>query len=119
LAPNPGALADLVNWTLGSVEGRSLEHVALAGALLALGACFIFSAARGLQALTLGEEAAAAIGANLSRTRTLIVLGAAACTGGATAVAGIIGFRRYRRAAPWCARSAATIPRACWLAERA
>jgi iron complex transport system permease protein len=92
LAPNPGALADLVNWTLGSVEGRSLEHVALAGALLIVGAALTVFAARGLQALTLGEEAAAAIGANLSRTRTLIVLGAAACTGGATAVAGIIGF---------------------------
>jgi iron complex transport system permease protein len=92
LAPNPGALADLVNWTLGSVEGRSMEHVALAALLLALGAILIFASARGLQALTLGEEAAAAIGANLSRTRTLVVLGAAACTGGATAVAGIIGF---------------------------
>lgn len=92
LAPNPGALADLVNWTLGSVEGRSFEHVALAGALLVAGSALIFAAARGLQALTLGEEAAAAIGANLSRTRTLVVLGAAACTGGATAVAGVIGF---------------------------
>jgi len=92
LAPNPGALADLVNWTLGSVEGRSFEHVALAGGFLAAGAVFILLASRGLQALTLGEEAAAAIGANLSRTRTLVVLGAAACTGGATAVAGVIGF---------------------------
>lgn len=92
LAPNPGALADLVNWTLGSVEGRSLEHVALAGVLLAIGAALIFAAARGLQALTLGEEAAVAIGANLTNTRALVVLGAAACTGGATAVAGVIGF---------------------------
>jgi iron complex transport system permease protein len=92
LAPNPGALSDLVNWTLGSVEGRSLEHVALAAVLLTIGAVLIFSAARGLQALTLGEESAAAIGANLTNTRTLVVLGAAACTGGATAVAGIIGF---------------------------
>jgi iron complex transport system permease protein len=92
LAPNPGALADLVNWTLGSVEGRSLEHVFLAGALLVVGGALILFAARGLQALTLGEEAAAAIGAYLGRTRTLVILGAAACTGGATAVAGIIGF---------------------------
>lgn len=92
LAPNPGALADLVNWTLGSVEARSYEHVALVGMLFLIGAGFIFAAARGLQALTLGEEAAAAIGANIMRTRTLVVLGAAACTGGATAVAGIIGF---------------------------
>lgn len=92
LAPNPGALADLVNWTLGSVEGRSLEDDALVAAFLVVGAAFILFAARGLQALTLGEEAAAAIGANLKRTRTLVVLGAAACTGGATAVAGVIGF---------------------------
>jgi iron complex transport system permease protein len=92
LAPNPGALADLVNWTLGSVEGRSLEHVFLAGALLVVGGALILFAARGLQALTLGEEAAAAIGADLGRTRTLVILGAAACTGVATAVAGIIGF---------------------------
>jgi len=92
LAPNPGALADLVNWTLGSVEGRSLNEAFLAGALLVIGAVFILFAARGLQALTLGEEGAAAIGANLNRTRTLVILGAAACTGGATAVAGIIGF---------------------------
>ncbi|MFO1018348.1 MAG: iron ABC transporter permease [Hyphomonadaceae bacterium] len=92
LAPNPGALADLVNWTLGSVEGRSMEHVILAAGLLIIGAALIFCAARGLQALTLGEETAAAIGANLSTTRALVVLGAAACTGGATAVAGVIGF---------------------------
>jgi iron complex transport system permease protein len=77
LAPNPGALADLVNWTLGSVEGRSFEHVALVGGFLAAGAILILIASRGLQALTLGEEAAAAIGANLPRTR---------------AVAGVIGF---------------------------
>lgn len=92
LAPNPGALADLVNWTLGSVEARSLQDAFLAGGFLAIGALLIFFAARGLQALTLGEEAASAIGANLSRTRALVVLGAAACTGGATAVAGVIGF---------------------------
>jgi iron complex transport system permease protein len=92
LAPNPGALADLVNWTLGSVEGRSLSDAALAAAFLAAGALLILCAARGLQALTLGEEAAAAIGANIGATRVLVVLGAAACAGGATAVAGVIGF---------------------------
>lgn len=92
LAPNPGALADLVNWTLGSVDGRSLNDAALVGVLFLIGAVLILFAARGLQALTLGEEAAAAIGANLAQTRTLVVLGAAACTGGATAVAGVIGF---------------------------
>lgn len=92
LAPNPGALADLVNWTLGSVEARSMSDAALVGGLFVVGAVLILVAGRGLQALTLGEEAAAAIGADINRTRVLIVLGAAACTGGATAVAGVIGF---------------------------
>lgn len=105
LAPNPGALADLVNWTLGSVEARSMHDVVLVGAFLFVGAALIFLAARGLQALTLGEEAAAVIGADLPRTRALVVLGAAACTGGATAVAGVIGFVGI--AAPHLARALA------------
>ena len=42
--------------------------------------------------MTLGEEAAATLGADIARTRALVVLGAAACTGGATAIAGVIGF---------------------------
>ena len=92
LAPNPGALADLVNWTLGSVEGRSLDDAALVAIFLIAGAALIAFAARGLQALTLGEEAAAAIGADIAHTRALVVLGAAACAGGATAVSGVIGF---------------------------
>lgn len=92
LAPNPSALSDLVNWTLGSVEGRSMNDVALVAGLLLAGAVLILTASRGLQALTLGEEAAAAIGADLKRTRMLVVLGAAACAGGATAVGGVIGF---------------------------
>ena len=69
-----------------------MQHVALVGALLLGGGGLILAAARGLQALTLGEEAAAALGADIPRTRALVVLGAAACTGGATAVAGVIGF---------------------------
>ncbi len=113
LAPNPGALSDLVNWTLGSVEARSLHDALLAGAFLIVGAALILFAARGLQALTLGEEAAAAIGANLPRTRWLVVLGAAACTGGATAVAGVIGFVGI--AAPHLVRALAGHDPACLL----
>ena len=92
LAPHPGALADVVNWTLGSLEGRSLDDAALVAIFLIAGAALIAFAARGLQALTLGEEAAAAIGADIAHTRALVVLGAAACAGGATAVSGVIGF---------------------------
>ncbi len=92
LAPNPAALADLVNWTLGTVEGRSLEDVAMVAPFLAVGAALILFARSGLQALTLGEEAAEAVGVKLNRTRVLVVLGAAIAAGAATAFVGVIGF---------------------------
>ncbi len=92
LAPNPAALADLVNWTLGSVEGRSLADAAVAAPFALAGAVLIFAAAPGLRALTLGEEAAAALGAHVARTRALVILGCAASVGAATAFVGVIGF---------------------------
>lgn len=92
LAPNPSALADLVNWTLGSVDGRSLSDAGLILPFLAFGAALVLFAGRGLQALTVGEEAAAAMGANLNRTRILVVFGSACLAGAATAMVGVIGF---------------------------
>lgn len=92
LAPNPSALADLVNWTLGSVDGRSLSDVAVVAPFAAGGAALILLASRGLQALTLGEEGASALGVRLLRTQALVITGAAAAAGAATAFVGIIGF---------------------------
>ena len=45
-----------------------------------------------LDALTLGEDAAASMGVRLRRVRLLAVFGTAASVGAATAVAGAIGF---------------------------
>jgi iron complex transport system permease protein len=92
LAPNPAALADLVNWTLGTVAGRSLIDVAIVAPFVAVGAALMLAAGQGLRALTLGEEAARAIGLRLMRTRALVVLGVAAAAGAATAFVGVIGF---------------------------
>jgi iron complex transport system permease protein len=92
LARSPAALSDLVNWTLGAVANRGLEDVALASAPIALGGACLLAAGPGLRALTLGEEGAAAIGADVRRTRALVVLGAALAAGAAAAFAGAIGF---------------------------
>ena len=48
--------------------------------------------ARGLDALTLGEDAAEAMGVNLRRLRLTLIFGTAAVVGASTAVAGAIGF---------------------------
>ena len=92
LAPNPFTLADLVNWTLGSVAHRSYDDLLLAAPFLLAGLAILFTHRRGLSALTLGEEAASGVGLNLRRQRIAVVLGAGIATGAAVALAGAIGF---------------------------
>ncbi|MBU6373247.1 MAG: iron ABC transporter permease [Alphaproteobacteria bacterium] len=92
LAPTPFTLSDLVNWSLGSVANRSLEDIAFAAPFLLAGAFALARAAPALSALTLGEDAAASLGADLALTRALTVAGAGLLTGAAVALAGAVGF---------------------------
>lgn len=92
LAPSPWAAAEIVFWMMGSLADRSLGHVALALPFLVAGAMVLFGAGRGLDALTLGEDGAAALGISLARLRLQIVFGTALLVGAATAVAGAVGF---------------------------
>ncbi len=92
LAPNPFSLADLVNWSLGSVANRSFPDIGLAAPFLLAGAVLIFVVRRDLSVLTLGEEAAAGAGVDLRRTRLLLVLGTGLAAGAAVALAGANGF---------------------------
>ena len=92
LSPNPFAANEIVFWTMGSLADRSMTHVWLAVPFIAVGAIIIGSTARGLDALTLGEDAAAAMGVRPARIRLALILGTAAIVGAGTAVAGSIGF---------------------------
>ncbi|MEM1134164.1 MAG: iron ABC transporter permease [Pseudomonadota bacterium] len=92
LSPNPFAAMEITIWLLGSLEDRSFQHVAIALPCIAIGAVLLASDGRALDALTLGEDGAAALGADLRRTRTRLLLGVAIGVGGAVAVAGAIGF---------------------------
>ena len=92
LSPNPFAAAEIVFWMLGSLVDRSFDHVWVALPFIALGWVLLGLLGRGLDALTLGEDAAAALGINLPRLRLLVVVGTASCVGASTAVAGTIGF---------------------------
>jgi iron complex transport system permease protein len=92
LAPNPFAASEIVHWLLGSLADRSLPHLYLAGPFLVGGAALLFALGRALDALILGEDAAASLGVSLGRTRALAVAGTALATGAGVAVAGAIGF---------------------------
>ncbi len=103
LSPNPFALSDLVNWLFGTVANRSFRDLAVAAPFAGAGVIMIAAAIPGLAALTLGEETAASLGANLARTRILVIAGAAFLVGASVSVAGAIGFVGI--AAPHLARA--------------
>ena len=92
LAPNPFTLADMINWTLGTVANRSFADLAYAAPFLAIGGAILLTTRRGLAALALGEEAAEGVGLNLRRQRLAVILGAGLATGAAVSLAGAIGF---------------------------
>ena len=92
LSPNPFAAMEIVFWMMGSLADRSMLHVWLALPFMALGALLLAGTGRGLDALTLGEDAAASMGVSLGRLRAQVVLGVAALVGAATAVTGAVGF---------------------------
>ncbi|WP_108501528.1 FecCD family ABC transporter permease [Paracoccus indicus] len=92
LSPNPYAANEIIFWLMGSLADRSLVHVALALPPMALGAALIATTARGLDALTLGEAAAQALGIDATTLRWRLIAGVALIVGPATAVAGAIGF---------------------------
>jgi iron complex transport system permease protein len=92
LSPNPFAANEIIFWMMGSLADRSLDHMWLALPLIALGAGVLFTLGRGLDALTLGEDAAQSMGFNLIRLRLMLVFGVACIVGASTAVAGAIGF---------------------------
>ena len=92
LSPNPFAVMEIVFWMMGSLADRSMVHVWLAVPFMAAGALVLLRLGRGLDALTLGEDAAEALGVNLARMRLQLTFGVAALVGAATAVAGAVGF---------------------------
>ena len=92
LSPNPYAAGEIVFWLMGSLADKSMLHVWLALPPMALGAALILSTRRALDALTLGEAAAQALGMAGAPLRWRLVAGTALVVGPATAVAGAIGF---------------------------
>ncbi|NIJ39182.1 iron complex transport system permease protein [Sphingopyxis panaciterrae] len=92
LSPNPFAAMEIMTWLMGSLENRSFGHVWIALPCVAAGMALLLWNGRALDALTLGEDGAQALGVDLRRTRLRLLFGTAIGVGGAVAVAGSIGF---------------------------
>jgi iron complex transport system permease protein len=91
-APSPYAALEILFWMLGSLADRSLTHVALALPLMLPAWIMLGAAARGLDALTLGEAVAQSLGYDPKTTTWLVIGGTALAIGAAVAVTGVVGF---------------------------
>lgn len=92
LAPNPFAAIEIMSWLMGSLEDRSFAHVAVAMPCILVGGALLLWDGRALDALSLGEDGARALGIDLNAVRIRLMLGVAIGVGGAVAVTGAIGF---------------------------
>ena len=92
LSPNPFAAVEIVYWLMGSLTDRSLTHVWIAAPFMIVGLGLMLSLGRALDALSLGEDAAANLGIDLDKLRLRLVMGVALSVGAAAAIAGTIGF---------------------------
>lgn len=92
LSSNPFALNEIVMWLMGSLKDRSFQDVQLAAPFVLAGALVLLRCGPALDALTLGDEAAASLGFSMARLNLTIILGCALAVGASVAVAGSIGF---------------------------
>jgi iron complex transport system permease protein len=92
LAPSPYAALEIVQWLLGSLADRSLDHVWLTLPLMVVGWGLLLASGRALDALSLGEDAARTMGFSLKIVQLQVVLGTTLAVGAAVSVTGGIAF---------------------------
>ncbi|MFN8519013.1 MAG: iron chelate uptake ABC transporter family permease subunit [Chloroflexota bacterium] len=85
-------LRRIVAWLLGSFANASWPQVAIGLPIVLMGTLLIVARARSLDALLLGDEAAAHLGVDVRRERRILLGLAALVTAASVAMAGLIGF---------------------------
>jgi iron complex transport system permease protein len=85
-------LRQIFTFLLGGLEGSSWIRLGIAAPLVIVGSLAILVRARSLNALLLGEEAAAHLGIDVRRERGILLGLATLVTAAAVAVSGLIGF---------------------------
>lgn len=89
---NDQQIVVIFGWLMGSLAGNSWAVVLATAVSTLFGGSMLWILSRPLDAMSLGEEAAASLGLRLLRLRLLVVTAASLATAAAVAAAGIIGF---------------------------
>lgn len=85
-------LRSATNWLAGNLGAAGYVPLHYAAITMVLGIMVLLSKARDLDILLLGDETAASMGINVTRSRLLVVIGTALLTGAAVSLSGVIGF---------------------------
>ncbi|MBJ3785849.1 FecCD family ABC transporter permease [Devosia sediminis] len=89
---NPDAFDAMRSWNAGSILGRPLDVLWPILPFFAAGIILAFAVSGPLNAMALGDDLAQSHGVKLTRARVLSVIAITLLAGGATAIAGPIGF---------------------------
>ncbi|QDZ13045.1 iron chelate uptake ABC transporter family permease subunit [Devosia ginsengisoli] len=89
---NPSIFDRMRQWGAGSLVAPGYETLWAVLPFIGIGLVIAILVARPLNAVALGDDLAAALGANMVRTRALVVVATTLLAGAATAAAGPIGF---------------------------
>ncbi len=92
LAPNPWASSEITTWLMGSLADRSIIDVRTAAPFIIIGGALLLTTGPAVDALTLGETGASALGVSLRNVQITIAVGVGLACGAAVAVTGVIGF---------------------------
>lgn len=92
LAPSPFAFYDIHSWLMGSLVDRSLDQLMWSAPPMAAAVLLAARAAPALDALTLGEDVAAAMGHRPRDLRRRLIVASGLGIGAAVSVSGAIGF---------------------------
>jgi iron complex transport system permease protein len=91
LVPSPD-LRNAFLWLLGGFGAASWQALAIFGAYAILPAALLAVSARNLDLLSLGEEPAQFLGADVERVKRVVYFSASLLTAAAVAVSGVVGF---------------------------
>ena len=91
LVPSP-ALRNAFLWLLGGFNAASWQSLAVFGVYAIIPAALLVVGARNLDLLSLGEEPAQYLGADVERVKRVVYFSASLLTAAAVAVSGVVGF---------------------------
>ena len=92
LQTNPNQLAGIMFWVMGSLAGAAWSDLRLPTIALALGAVWLLTRGRALNALMIGDDAAAGLGVDVHRLRRQLLVVTSLMTATVVVVAGGLGF---------------------------